>query len=135
MKSQETKPIEENLKTIPDGKLSVEQHQQDGIPLSKQFHAVTVGKGRIEAYSVFRGVDPMMRLCSLSVQKWRSAIFRMIWIPRSSFMTADITRSAGRTATETAARSGKTSLPLTIRRLGVQNHDASGLLRSVVQPV
>ncbi len=64
-----------------------------------------------------------------------SVIFRITWVPRSSFLTAGITRSAGRTATKTAARSGKTSQPLTIRGSGVQGHDTSGLLRPVIQPV
>lgn len=52
--------ITQNLQHISEGTISVERcclQEADGALFTEQFHAVTAGKGRMEAYSVYPGIE------------------------------------------------------------------------------
>lgn len=60
MKQGERSRIEQQLQTVPSGCLTVVRNSasgQDHVLLTDQFSAKTDGKGQIETYSVFPGID------------------------------------------------------------------------------
>lgn len=65
MKKEESKVVAQRLQMIPDGTLVVD-HCQSGGPggplFGEEFHAVTAGKGRVEAYQIFPGIEASFSL-------------------------------------------------------------------------
>ena len=60
MKQEGTKDIEGQLRGIPDGGISIIRHSKaegECTLLTEQFQGQTIGKGRIEAFPLFSGVE------------------------------------------------------------------------------
>ena len=60
MKIKKTKSIAQKLQTVSEGTLSVEQIRSDehaGALFSEQFQGITSGKGYMEVYDVFPGIE------------------------------------------------------------------------------
>ena len=67
MKQQEPAHIAQQLQDVPGGGLTIVRNStssQEYVLLTGQFSAKTVGKGKIEAYHVFPGVDASYNLLS-----------------------------------------------------------------------
>ena len=65
MKQQEPAHIKQQLQDVPDGSLTIVRNAavgQEDVLLASQFSAKTVGKGKIEVYHVFHGVDASYNL-------------------------------------------------------------------------
>ena len=67
MKQQEPTHVTQQLQDVPAGGLTIVRNSPSGqeyVLLTGQFSAKTVGKGKIEAYHVFPGVDASYNLLS-----------------------------------------------------------------------
>lgn len=67
MKQEEAAHIAQQLQDVPSGGLTVVRHPPSGqeyVLVTDQFSAKTTGKGKIEAYHVFPGVDASYNLLS-----------------------------------------------------------------------
>lgn len=60
MRYKGTKDIDRQLKEVPDSGISIIRHsgmEQDRTLLTEQFQGKTIGKGKIEAYPLFPGIE------------------------------------------------------------------------------
>ena len=74
MKKEELKTIAQKLQMVPDGTLTVEHCQSGGTGsalFGERFRAVTAGKGRMEAYEVFPGIEVSFNIFLAQEVKFR----------------------------------------------------------------
>ena len=68
MKKEESKVITQKLQKIPNGTLALKHCRAGGTGstlFGEQFQAVTAGKGCMEAYETFPGIEVSFNVCLL----------------------------------------------------------------------